>query len=85
MSRPIHILGIAPYQGIASLMNTVCADRENAEIETFVGDMAAGLQIAQQQLAREDTAYDVILSRGGTAELLRQNVSLPVIDIPLSV
>lgn len=85
MSRPIHILGIAPYQGIASLMNTVCADRENVEIDTFVGDMAAGLQIAQQQLNRRDVSYDVVLSRGGTAELLRQNVPLPVIDIPLSV
>lgn len=85
MSHPIRILGIAPYQGIASLMNTVCADRENVEINTFVGDMAAGIQVAQQQLDREDISYDVILSRGGTAELLRQNVSLPVIDIPLSV
>ena len=82
---PIRILGIAPYQGIASLMDTVCADRENVEIDTFVGDMAAGLQIAQQRLADPGADYDVILSRGGTAELIRQNTDLPVIDIPLSV
>ena len=81
--RPIRILGIAPYEGIASLMQQAAESRSDLQIDIYVGNLTAGAEIAVTQTAQQ--AYDVILSRGGTAESIRQATDLKVVDIPLSV
>ena len=81
--RPIRILGIAPYEGIASLMQQAAESRSDLQIDIHVGNLTAGAEIAVTQTAHQ--AYDVILSRGGTAESIRQATDLKVVDIPLSV
>ncbi len=81
--RPIKILGIAPYEGIASLMQQAAESRTDLQIDVHVGDLAAGAEIAAVQAAEQE--YDVILSRGGTAEAIRRSTDLKVVDIPLSV
>ena len=81
--RPIRILGIAPYEGIASLMQQAAESRSDLQIDIHVGNLTAGAEIAVAQTAHQ--AYDVILSRGGTAESIRQATDLKVVDIPLSV
>ena len=80
--RKIKILGIAPYDGIADLMRQTAAKREDIALEVFVGDLQAGAAISSRYA---DTDLDVIISRGGTAELIRQTTSFPVVDIPLSI
>ena len=81
--RPIKILGIAPYEGIASLMQQAAESRSDLQIDIHVGNLTVGAEIAVAQTAHQ--AYDVILSRGGTAESIRQATDLKVVDIPLSV
>lgn len=81
--RPIKILGIAPYEGIASLMQQAAESCDDLQIDVHVGNLTVGAEIAAAQTALEE--YDVILSRGGTAEAIRRCTDLKVVDIPLSV
>lgn len=78
----IRILGIAPYEGIRNLMLQAAAKRENVELNVYVGDLEIGTAIASRY---RESDLDVIISRGGTAELIRKKTSFPVVDIPLSV
>lgn len=80
--KKIKILGIAPYDGIKSLMLQIAERRTDLELTAFTGDLNDGLAIAQKY---ENSGYDIIVSRGGTAELIRQYCKIPVIDISLSI
>ena len=48
----------------------------------FTGDLDVGVAIVQSM---SPNSYDCIISRGGTAELIRQVTDLPVVEIQLSV
>ena len=54
--RPIKILGIAPYEGIASLMRQAAESRDDLQIDVHVGNLTAGAEIAAAQTAQEE--YD---------------------------
>ena len=56
--RPIKILGIAPYEGIASLMQQAAESCDDLQIDVHVGNLTAGAEIAAAQTAQEE--YDVI-------------------------
>ena len=58
--RPIKILGIAPYEGIASLMQQAAESCDDLQIDVHVGNLTVGAEIAAAQTALEE--YDVILS-----------------------
>ena len=77
-----RILGIAPYESMRSLMMQLAANMENVALTAFVGDLRPGAEIAKRYT---DQDFDVILSRGGTAELIRAETTLPVVDIELSM
>lgn len=81
--RPVRILAVAPYEGIASLIRRAAQDRDGVEVTVVVGDLETGARLAEQQMQAQE--YDVILSRGGTAERIRSQCDLHVVDIPLSV
>ena len=49
--RPIKILGIAPYEGIASLMRQAAESRDDLQIDVHVGNLTAGAEIAAAQTA----------------------------------
>lgn len=55
---------------------------ENIELTVYVGNLDAGAEIAQLYMNQN---FDVIISRGGTAELIKTFSPVPVLDIPLSV
>lgn len=80
--RPTRILGIAPYEGMRSLMVNIAQSMPDVEMTAFVGDLEPGATIASHYTSN---TIDVILSRGGTAELIRKHTTLPVIEIELSV
>lgn len=77
-----RILGIAPYEGMRTLMVQLAAQMEDVQLTAYVGDLNVGADIVARQAPDQ---YDVILSRGGTAELIRAATSLPVVDIELSL
>ncbi len=79
--KKTRILGIAPYEGMLQLMQLAAAKRDDITLTAFVGDLQTGAAIAQRY-GTDD--FDVILSRGGTADLIRRQSSLPVVEISLS-
>ncbi|MDF2533330.1 MAG: Response regulator containing CheY-like receiver, AAA-type ATPase, and DNA-binding domain, partial [Clostridia bacterium] len=79
--KKIKILAIAPYDGLKDLINDVAHDFKDLEVHTFVADMLDGVELAK---SIQYTGYDAIISRAGTAELIREVSELPVIDIKLS-
>lgn len=80
--KKLKILFIAPYPGLVEAIHQVVQDAEDIDATIKVGDMKDGALIAKSMMAQH---FDVIISRGGTALLIRDTVNLPVIDIPVSV
>ena len=78
----IHILGIAPYEGMKAAMERAAENYPNVKLDVAIGDLDEGAAIVQ---AIPKDSYDCVISRGGTAEQIRQVSSVPVIDIKLSV
>jgi len=82
MQPKIRALGVAPYGAMKYLMEDIAKNYAALELHVFVGTMKKGEEIARQNLNRN---YDVIISRGGTAELIRKITTIPVIEIGPSV
>ena len=80
--QKVKILAVAPYSGMADTIATISGKRDDIELTVQTGDLGTGKKIALE-LAHKN--YDVIISRGGTAELIRSAVEIPVIDISISV
>lgn len=78
----VHILGIAPYEGMRTAMERMAENYPNIEMDVFTGDLEDGAAIVQEHLNGD---YDCIISRGGTAQLIRQVTDIPVVEINLSV
>ena len=77
----IRILAIAPYEGLRNLLNRIAKERNDIDMDCFVSDMQDELLLAKEL---EHQNYDIIMSRAGTAQLLREESILPVIDVNLS-
>ncbi|WP_413380950.1 PrpR N-terminal domain-containing protein [Alkalihalobacillus sp. 1P02AB] len=75
----IHI--IAPYQSMVPIIKECLPFYEDLTISYSVGDLQKGVDIAKEQERKGTT---IIISRGGTAQLIKENVTIPVIDIQLS-
>ncbi|MCI1946426.1 PrpR N-terminal domain-containing protein, partial [Clostridium luticellarii] len=81
MSSKIRILAIAPYASMKSLLTKLAKQYPDIDLTITVGDLKKGVEIAQNNFHEN---YDVIISRGGTAKLIQQSVSIPVIEIKTS-
>lgn len=77
-----HILGIAPYEGMRDAMERAAEAFPGMHLDVHTGDLEQGVEIVRSMA---DQGYDAIVSRGGTAALIRQVTDLPVIEIQLSV
>ena len=77
----IKILGIAPYQEMEPLMRDIAKSYDNLELYTFTGFYKNAIQFAK---AFPDKEFDVIVSRGGTADLVRSLNDTPVVKIKVS-
>ena len=79
--KTIRILGIAPYEGLRNLLEQVAGTRENLELHTIIADKSEALDYIADL---DETQFDAIISRGGTATSISELVSIPVFDILLS-
>ena len=79
---PIRALAIAPYEAMTTSLRRMADEFPHLQMEAYTGDLQAGLAIAEQL---DLTYFDVIISRGGTADLLRSATDLPVVEIPVSL
>lgn len=82
MRNHVRVLGIAPYEGMKNQMLTLAKEYPAVELTVFVGDMEQGLQIARNNFHGD---YDVVISRGATAKMLRKQLTIPVIEIDISM
>ncbi len=80
--QTLRVLAVVPYEGLKALMQKVCeTEFPQIELTVLVGNWKDGVDLAQKNF---HAGFDVIISRGGTALLLRKWAKLPVIDIPLT-
>ncbi len=77
----INLLGIAPYEGLKNMMLSLAKQRDDIYLDVYEGDYHSGLEIVQ---SLDLSTYDAIISRGGTADLIREACSTPVVSIDLS-
>ncbi len=75
----LRVLGIAPYEGMKNLMQTIAVEHPNISLTVEVADLEEGLKVME----RYRNQFDVIISRGATAKLLR-SLSVPVIETDIS-
>lgn len=73
-------MAIAPYEGLKELIIEL-GSNQDFEIHVEVGDLEKGVELASRAA---DQGFDIIISRGGTAELIQKKVSIPVIEIEVS-
>ena len=62
--RKVRILAVAPYDGMRDVLSSVAAGRDDVEVTTVVANMERG---ADYVAHCDQSRYDVIVSRGGTA------------------
>lgn len=79
---PIRILGIAPYEELRTAMGYAAQAYPDVQMDVFMGDLEEGRAIVQRM---PPNTYDCIISRGGTADLIREASDLPVINITVSI
>lgn len=78
----LRILAIAPNEAIKLALLRAAEAYPDIELDAYTGDLQEGVAIVQS-LPHED--YDAVISRGGTADLIRPTTKLPVVSIPISV
>lgn len=75
-----RLLVIAPYPGLRDLFLEV--NRElGKDLRLEIGDRWKGVEIAKEL---ESAGFDVIISRGATASLIRKHCRLPVVEVKIS-
>ncbi len=77
----MKILVMAPnFQLMETCKTTITGHDESVNV--LLGDLQDGLRIAKGEIAAHKV--DIVVSRGGTASLLRCNLEIPVFDIYVS-
>lgn len=72
---------VTPYESMVTVINKIIKEFSKTKIEYTVGDLNEGVKSA---LKAEKDGFDAIISRGGTAQMIQEYVSIPVIDMKLS-
>lgn len=80
--KKIKMLAVAPYKGMAEAIAAIAKEREDIDLTVQTGDLSTGKNIA---IELSHNNYDVIISRGGTAELIRSAVEIPVVEVSISI
>ena len=81
-ASPVRILAIAPYESMTAALLRAVEAYPSIYLEAYTGDLEEGANIVAQKGAEN---YDAVLSRGGTADMIRRMTDLPVVEIPISV
>ncbi|MGM0877108.1 MAG: PrpR N-terminal domain-containing protein [Bacillota bacterium] len=77
----IKTLFIAPYPAMTHLIEECRQEEQKLDVHIEVGNLQEAIPLAK---LAEERGFDVIISRGGTAKLIEQEVNIPVVDIHVS-
>ena len=80
--RNINILAIAPYAGLKDYFINSAKSFSNINLDVFTGNLQGALQNIK---AFQDKEYDIVISRGGTAQMLKESLGIPVVEVEVSV
>ena len=80
--KKIQVLLIAPYESMLRIAQQEARNFPDIQMTGALGDLQKGADIAKQYSNQD---FDVVISRGGTAELIRTQTGFPVIDVEPSV
>jgi len=76
----MKVLAVAPYEGLKEMILAL-GETEDFELRVEVGDLSQGVALAEEAVR---DGVDIIISRGGTAEMIQSKTSIPVVDIEVS-
>ncbi|MFA1820036.1 PrpR N-terminal domain-containing protein [Virgibacillus oceani] len=77
----MKVVAIVPYNGLKEIIQTVKPKVKDINIEIKIGDLEKGVKLAKEA---EMNGANILISRGGTAKLIKKNVKIPVIEIEVS-
>lgn len=77
----MKIFIVAPYEGMENHIQSLKDIYKNIEIDYSIGLMEEGVNQAKKA---QKKGFDAIISRGGTAKIIKKNIDLPTIDMKLS-
>ena len=77
----IKVLAILPYRKLAQKLDEVIGEFPNIELYTFLGYYKNAIDYTRVFPGKE---FDVIISRGGTAEILNDLLQIPIISIDIT-
>lgn len=78
----IQALTIAPYTGMGIALSQAAASMPGIRLDIREGDLEEAIALINRL---DQTRYDVIISRGGTAKMLQNYTTLPVVEVKISV
>lgn len=81
--KHLEILLVAPYQNLADVFQEAAKQFQTIHLDTFVGNLEDGIRYYQELIAVR--SFDIILSRGGTAAMLKNMSPIPIVDVEVSV
>ena len=81
-SNIIRILAVAPYQGLKESLEREARSFPQVQLDAVTGDLEEGVRLTEENFHAN---YDILISRGGTARLLRDRVELPVVEVPITL
>ena len=80
-SVTVKMLGIAPNEKMEEIMQEIALEFDSLTLDTHVGNLQEGAEYARDAL---EQGYDVILSRGETAAMIKSFCPVPVLEIKYS-
>lgn len=75
-----RIVFISPDEKLATKAKKVISELDDA-IEVFQGSLSEGLKIAKQAV---QSGASIVISRGGTGNLIKMNLQIPVVKVEIS-
>ena len=82
MSHQARFLAIAPYQGLKASLLEAAKNMPSVQLDVIVANLEDAKQILQPEILQK---YDVLISRGGTAEFIRRLTHIPLVQISISI
>ncbi len=80
MKKIDPVVLLAPYEGMVEMAKEICREFEKPVTIEF-GDLQEGLKKAKNLVER---GGEVMISRGGTAQLLKQELMIPIVEIQVN-
>ena len=81
-TNAVRALIIAPYTGMGTALSQAAVHMPGIELDIRDGDLGDAIALLDQL---DQSRYDVIISRGGTAKMLQKITALPVVEVKISV